>query len=63
MQLLPEVAHAPCVAGFLLDNWYGIPEGTLLGIAMGDLQCSTFAAQPALTDAGVLLHNTCTFAA
>ena len=53
VQLLPKVTHAPCIAGALRGNWYGIPEGTLLGIAMGDLQCSILAAHPTHTDAGI----------
>lgn len=54
VQLLPKVTHAPCIAGALRGNWYGIPEGTPLGIAMGDLQCSILAADPTCTDAGIM---------
>ena len=54
VQLLPKVMHAPCIAGALCSKWYGIPEGTPLGIAMGDLQCSIRAARPTCTDAGIM---------
>ena len=54
VQLLPKVTHAPCITGALRGSWYGIPEGTPLGIAMGDLQCSILAAHPACTDAGIM---------
>ena len=53
VQLLPKAMHAPCIAGALHDKWHGIPEGTPLGIAMGDLQCSILAAHPTCTDAGM----------
>lgn len=52
VHLLPTVVQVPCVAGLLKENWHGIREGTPVGVAMGDLQCSVLAARPGLTDAG-----------
>ena len=48
---------APSVAGSLGAAWRGIPRGTPVGVAMGDLQCSIFAAQPSHTDAGIYHNN------
>lgn len=43
---------APHVAGQLMSDWHQIPRGTKICVAMGDLQCSVYAAQPELTDTG-----------
>ena len=53
VHLLPRVVIAPAVAGSLQADWHGIPKGTPVGVAMGDLQCSTLAAQPSHSDAGI----------
>ena len=53
IHLLPAVVDAPHLAGSLAADWHGIPQGTPIGVAMGDLQCSIFAAQPTITDAGI----------
>lgn len=54
VQLLPEVVSAPSTAGHLMAEWHRIPKGTVISVAMGDLQCSVYAAQPSVTDAGML---------
>lgn len=50
--LLPSVVRAPAIAGHLVADWHGIPQGTTIAVAMGDLQCSVLATQPTPSDAG-----------
>lgn len=50
--LLPSTVSVPCQAGTLLTDWVGIRQGTPIGVAMGDMQCSIYAAKPLYTDAG-----------
>ncbi|XP_033112133.1 sedoheptulokinase-like [Anneissia japonica] len=38
--LLPEVRQPGCKIGELRAPWQGLPQGTDVGVAMGDLQCS-----------------------
>ena len=58
VQLLPEiVVSTPSTAGHLMAEWHQIPKGTVISVAMGDLQCSVYAAQPGASDAGMLDHN------
>ena len=40
VHLLPEVCDPGVVVGQLAFSWYGIPKGTPVGAALGDLQCS-----------------------
>lgn len=40
VNLLPKVMKSGEIAGTLSSSWNGIPEGTPVGVAMGDLQCS-----------------------
>ena len=40
VRLLPSVQDAGSQAGTLQEVWYNINEGTPIGVAMGDLQCS-----------------------
>ena len=40
VRLLPSVRDAGSQAGTLQEVWYNINEGTPVGVAMGDLQCS-----------------------
>ena len=54
VHLLPAVVDPPAIGGFLQTGWHGIPLGTLVGVAMGDLQCSVFAADPTAGDAGTV---------
>ena len=35
--------------------WHGIPGGTTVAVAMGDLQCSIYAAQPTASDASMVM--------
>uniref|UniRef100_A0A1B6GLB0 Sedoheptulokinase n=1 Tax=Cuerna arida TaxID=1464854 RepID=A0A1B6GLB0_9HEMI len=42
-QLLPEVIPSGDIAGTLADQWHGIPIGTPIAAALGDLQCSVLA--------------------
>ncbi|XP_028161653.1 sedoheptulokinase-like [Ostrinia nubilalis] len=41
--LLPNVVKSGQLAGKLSSSWNGIPEGTPVGAALGDLQCSILA--------------------
>ncbi|XP_059483457.1 sedoheptulokinase-like [Neocloeon triangulifer] len=43
VKFLPHVIPAGGVAGNLKQTWLGIPAGTPVGAALGDLQCSVFA--------------------
>ncbi|CAB3359912.1 Hypothetical predicted protein [Cloeon dipterum] len=43
VHFLPKVIPAGGVAGTLKQAWLGIPAGTPVGAALGDLQCSVFA--------------------
>lgn len=43
VNLLPKVIKSGQTAGKLKTSWNGIPEGTPVGAAMGDLQCSILA--------------------
>ena len=54
-KFLPPTVSVPHRAGTLLMDWLGIREGTPVGVAMGDMQCSVYAAQPSHTDAGKLI--------
>ena len=38
--MLPEVLASEKDAGVLSHNWFDIPSGTPIGVALGDLQCS-----------------------
>lgn len=43
VELLPKVVKSGQLCGKLSSSWNGIPEGTPVGVAMGDLQCSILA--------------------
>lgn len=43
LNLLPKTAKSGEIAGKLNSAWNGIPEGTPVGVALGDLQCSIIA--------------------
>lgn len=51
VNLLPNVTKSGEIAGTLSDTWYGIPKGTPVGAALGDLQCSFLATLENTTDA------------
>lgn len=50
--LLPEVVEAGQLAGTLVAPWYGIPQGTPVIAALGDLQCSILSRLQRHDDAG-----------
>lgn len=50
------MVNPPAVAGCLRATWKGIHRGTVVGVAMGDMQCAILAAQPSFSDAGIK-HN------
>lgn len=50
--LLPDVAEAGTIAGQTTHQWFGIPQGTEVGVALGDLQCSVYSCMSRSTDAG-----------
>ena len=55
LRLLPSVQDTGSQAGTLQEVWYNMNEGTPVGVAMGDLQCSIISRlNPG--DAG-MLHN------
>lgn len=58
LHLLPRVVNVPCVAGLLVSDWHQIPRGTKVSVAMGDMQCSVYAAQPNISDVGTLHIDT-----
>lgn len=43
LNLLPKIAKSGEIAGKLNSSWNGIPAGTPVGVALGDLQCSIIA--------------------
>ncbi|XP_027704578.1 sedoheptulokinase isoform X1 [Vombatus ursinus] len=49
--LLPDVAEAGAIAGQSTHQWFGIPQGTKVGVALGDLQCSVYSCMSRSTDA------------
>ena len=53
MRLLPQVTEAGTRAGVTAKCWHGIPAGTPVTAAMGDLQCYILATLQSDTDAGL----------
>ena len=53
LRFLPRVVNAPTIAGHLMREWHQIPRGTMVCVAMGDLQCAVYAANPNTSDAGL----------
>ncbi|XP_022130093.2 sedoheptulokinase-like [Pieris rapae] len=51
VNLLPNIKKSGEIVGCLNSSWNGIPEGTPVGVAMGDLQCSILATLEMRTDA------------
>ncbi|KAG8185001.1 hypothetical protein JTE90_017027 [Oedothorax gibbosus] len=51
VHLLPDVTVAGSVVGHMPCSWYGIPEGTPVYAALGDLQCSVFSSMETEHDA------------
>ena len=52
IHLLPDVTIAGNIVGHMPHAWYGIPEGTPVFAALGDLQCSVFSSMETESDAG-----------
>ncbi|KAJ8680526.1 hypothetical protein QAD02_016313 [Eretmocerus hayati] len=52
MRLLPtEILDPGRIAGRLAHNWFGVPEGAEIGVALGDLQSSVYALLKEPSDA------------
>uniref|UniRef100_A0A673V551 Sedoheptulokinase n=1 Tax=Suricata suricatta TaxID=37032 RepID=A0A673V551_SURSU len=51
VHLLPDIAEAGSVAGRTSRAWFGIPKGTQVGVALGDLQASVYSCMARRTDA------------
>ncbi|XP_044139673.1 sedoheptulokinase isoform X2 [Bufo gargarizans] len=51
LHLLPNVLDAGCLAGKTSYEWCGIPQGTEVGVALGDFQCSVYSSLTESTDA------------
>lgn len=51
VKLLPKINKSREFAGKLNASWNGIPEGTPVSVAMGDLQCSIIATLESREDA------------
>ncbi|XP_069766911.1 sedoheptulokinase isoform X2 [Narcine bancroftii] len=49
--LLPTVVKSGSVAGKLTHEWCGVLEGTEVGVALGDFQCSVYSCMTEETDA------------
>ncbi|KAE9540071.1 hypothetical protein AGLY_005323 [Aphis glycines] len=49
--LLPLVVQPGKIFGTLYETIYHIPKGTVVGVALGDLQCSVIATLTSMTDA------------
>lgn len=51
VQVLPNIVKSGENAGVLSQSWYGIPAGTPIGAALGDLPCSVLATLEKESDA------------
>uniref|UniRef100_A0A8C5KDT5 Sedoheptulokinase n=1 Tax=Jaculus jaculus TaxID=51337 RepID=A0A8C5KDT5_JACJA len=51
IHLLPDIAEPGNVAGRTTHQWFEIPRGTQVGVAMGDLQASVYSCMGQRTDA------------
>ncbi|XP_051891866.1 sedoheptulokinase isoform X2 [Pristis pectinata] len=49
--LLPDVVESGSIAGKTTHEWCGVPEGTEIGVALGDFQCSVYSCMTEETDA------------
>ncbi|XP_067866874.1 sedoheptulokinase isoform X2 [Heterodontus francisci] len=49
--LLPVIVESGAIAGKTVHEWYGVPVGTEVGVALGDLQCSVYSCMTEKTDA------------
>jgi len=53
VRLLPRVTEAGTRAGVTARCWHGVPAGTPVTAAMGDLQCYMLATRLTDADAGL----------
>ncbi|XP_037322690.2 sedoheptulokinase [Pungitius pungitius] len=51
LHLLPQCVPSGGMAGQTCSEWHGVPAGTPVGAALGDLQCSVYSCMSAGTDA------------
>ncbi|OBS69163.1 hypothetical protein A6R68_02272, partial [Neotoma lepida] len=51
VHLLPDIAEPGSMAGRTSHTWFGIPKGTQVGVALGDLQASVYSCMGQRTDA------------
>ncbi|KAM9847092.1 sedoheptulokinase [Aulostomus maculatus] len=51
VHLLPQCVPSGGLAGHTCADWHGIPTGTPVGAALGDLQCSVYSCMSVQTDA------------
>lgn len=51
VHLLPDIAEPASAAGRTARAWFGIPKGTQVGVALGDLQASVYSCMAHRTDA------------
>ncbi|KAM8835497.1 sedoheptulokinase [Synchiropus picturatus] len=51
LRLLPRCVASGGLAGHTCSNWHGIPAGTPVAAALGDLQCAVYSCLSAQTDA------------
>ncbi|XP_069617186.1 sedoheptulokinase [Ranitomeya imitator] len=51
LRLLPTVVDAGSIAGKTSYEWCGISQGTEVGVALGDFQCSVYSSLKESTDA------------
>ncbi|XP_075053045.1 sedoheptulokinase [Mixophyes fleayi] len=51
VSLLPDILDAGCIAGKTSYDWCGIPQGTEVGVALGDFQCAVYSSAAESTDA------------
>ncbi|XP_042823749.1 sedoheptulokinase isoform X1 [Panthera tigris] len=51
IHLLPDIAEAGSLAGRTSRAWFGVPKGTRVGVALGDLQASVYSCMAQRTDA------------
>ncbi|XP_078278242.1 sedoheptulokinase isoform X1 [Rhinoraja longicauda] len=49
--LLPVVMKSGSIAGRTTHEWCGVPEGTEVGVALGDFQCSVYSCMNEKSDA------------
>jgi len=56
VHLLPDIQIPGQFAGNLKNDCCGLPQGTTVGIALGDLQCSVLASMDVKNEAGKFLE-------